>query len=919
MKNRILAFVLAILMIVPCMIGLVSAKDYYVEKFENEEAKLKEMTIMAVSENGNIELYFDEFSGEIAIKDKATGEIMLSNPYDVSALNLEKDVAGKYLSQVYINYGFVSSNEVGTYYSYRDCAVYGGQIIPSPTANGLIVTYTLGDARTALLLPLKISAEKFEALLEEIEDPSAKNRVQNGYTKYDPNEKKPDGTFKHSAGKRKSWIEKYPICETTPIYVLKSEYLNNDGEKKIISDNIAKFTDYTLEQLQIDYEEVKEETDDFTMEIKPTFTFDIIYRVDNDGFTAEFDTKSLKYDEKQYYVSSISILPYLAAASRLDKGYTFIPDGSGALIRFEDLVANDKRDLHTIQIYGTDYALYQIVNKNIESTTMPVFGLVDSSKAASTGYFAIIENGDALASVTSDHTAHYHYVFPSFKLIATDQYDLADAFSSGTSSSTPVNVRAEKPYSGKCTVKYSLLSDNPLSDKNEASYLGMAHYYRDYLESKGVIDELKAEELSDFTRIFIEVFGSIKVDDKVLSFPVKVNKPLTTFKDVETIYTDLKNSGVGNMTFLLKGFANGGLDSTYPTSIEWQSVLGGKSGLNELLEFAKGEKDLVIAPDLDFTYSQKLGSFSGFDYKKTGVRTLDNRYSTKREYIASTQTFERTGGVAISSASFALAYEKFYASASKYNLTSLAVRTLGSDLNSDLDKKDYYDREASKGNVVNMLELLNKKKDTKYNLIVDAGNSYTVKYVDAIVSASLDSSRFMIESEAVPFYGIVFHGSKEFAGTAINMNGDVDYMFLKSLENGASLYYTLAMQNAEFLKFDPVYNKYYSLKYSVLKDDIIDQYGEYNKLMVDKQDKFIIEHEFMNAEYGYNVVRTGSDIGVNNSSVVLVLYGDKEATSGEGFVLNYNAFRVTVTEANGTTHVIEPFSYLEVTSEQIWK
>ena len=42
------------------------------------------------------------------------------------------------------------------------------------------------------------------------------------------------------------------------------------------------------------------------------------------------------------------------------------------------------------------------------------------------------------------------------------------------------------------------------------------------------------------------------------------------------------------------------------------------------------------------------------------------------------------------------------------------------------------------------------------------------------------------------------------------------------------------MQNTEFLKFDKVYNKYYSVKYSILKDEIVSLYKEYNELMKDK-------------------------------------------------------------------------------------
>ncbi|MBQ4511278.1 MAG: hypothetical protein II984_11185, partial [Clostridia bacterium] len=128
-------------------------------------------------------------------------------------------------------------------------------------------------------------------------------------------------------------------------------------------------------------------------------------------------------------------------------------------------------------------------------------------------------------------------------------------------------------------------------------------------------------------------------------------------------------------------------------------------------------------------------------------------------------------------------------------------------------------------------------------------------------------------------------------------------MFLKALENGASLYFTVAMQNTEYLKFDKEYNKYYSVKYSILKDKIISLYKEFNELMKDKQDKYIVEHQFINSEYGYDVVRKEDGVKLNNSNVVLVVY-----EGGEGFLLNYNSYDVTVT-LDGTTYEIPSFGY----------
>ena len=56
MKNRILAAFLAVLMILPMMLGVVSATevDHYTDVFENEEEKLATMELASTSKNGKI-------------------------------------------------------------------------------------------------------------------------------------------------------------------------------------------------------------------------------------------------------------------------------------------------------------------------------------------------------------------------------------------------------------------------------------------------------------------------------------------------------------------------------------------------------------------------------------------------------------------------------------------------------------------------------------------------------------------------------------------------------------------------------------------------------------------------------------------------------------------------------------------------
>ena len=79
--------------------------------------------------------------------------------------------------------------------------------------------------------------------------------------------------------------------------------------------------------------------------------------------------------------------------------------------------------------------------------------------------------------------------------------------------------------------------------------------------------------------------------------------------------------------------------------------------------------------------------------------------------------------------------------------------------------------------------------------------------------------------------------------------------------------------------------------------------------MSSKQDKYITEHEFMNTKYGFDVKRTEDSEPLDNSNVVRVEY-----ENGEGFILNYNSYGVTVVY-NGVTYNIEKLGYISYSND----
>ncbi len=949
MKKKIIAVILAALtalsvFVLPLSAGAASV-DHLNDEFTSKEEKLASMDFVVTSDDPNkegtgdgmLDFYVDYVSGEFAIRNNITGEITLSNPYNVSTEFSNTADKGVRLSQLYINYFAISSgkNSMKSLYSYTDCFAYGqGNIVA--TENGIKVDYSLGEENRDFAVPVKISLEKLLNALTEggMTEEKAKKLIEDNYEVYDPDQKFITNWLLDLAPEmRDEMIAKYPMCAEIPFVYLPKATFDSNPTKRILEAKLVKANPNYFKvaadgeeetQLQKDMKELWTEEDSLTyQEVQtPNFKLTATYELTNDGLVVTVDAGSVQYDKNTYCLASISVLPYFASTSlkedSYDRGYIFMPDGSGTIIRFEDLIAKQKYGKLTGSLYGPDYTYYQISDKNVEQYTMPVFGLVNSSENNGTGYFAIIEDGDALATITSSsEQGYYASAFSSFKYAEYDTYDIDASLTGNATSTTAITVISKNYYDGDYKINYKFLMADKTAEQFEikgtydTTYIGMAELYREYLDKNGVIEKIQNPE--ENTKLFLEMFGSIKVKEQILTFPVTVDKELTTFKDIIDIQAELSELGISNTSYVLKGFYNGGLSASYPSKIKWQKVLGGKKGLASLLEDAKNN-DYDVAIDVDFSYAYATKKFSGFKTKRDAVKTLDNRYTTKRVYYAATQTFERTSGVAVSSASFIDLFDSFAKSVEKYDISFLATRTLGSDLNSDFDKKEYYTREDSKDNIVNLLKHMTRDGEG-FKLITDVGNSYAIPYSSGVLSAPLDSSKYITASETIPFFGMVYHGSIEFAGGALNMEGDEDFMFLRALENGASLYYTLAKENIEALKFDKEYSKYYSVSYDFLKDSIVSTYKEYNDLMKDKQDKYIVDHRFLNDEDEGISVTFKNGTKINNSLVVLVIY-----EGGDGFILNYNSEEIvlTMTDENGeeTTHIIGAIDFLEYSEKE---
>lgn len=725
----------------------------------------------------------------------------------------------------------------------------------------------------------------------------------------------------------------YPITKTgQPVYV----YTDGDlaEAKRDISNKIKKnCPDYTY---SIMYEQEEECGYTTELEKNPVFRCSLEYTFNSDGsLSVRLPASSITFDETVYAVEMITPLQFFSGSSMRRDGYVFYPDGSGTVIEFEDF-CNDAKNIGielVAPIYGLDYCYSQIDGiKGIdhrEQVTMPVFGVVNEVKAnestkqifgketVTNGYFAIIEEGAALANlmVKSGGAAHeYIGAYAYYTPYPSDVYDLSETLSVG--SLGIYKMVSKSKYTGSYVTRYVMLTDEELGNEiygedsyYASDYVGMASYYRDYLKNNGVLKAL--ENVNETLPLYIEVLGSMDITSKFLSFPVTESIPLTTFDNVAQIYEELskceefvvskvaeyrelaakeenemqkyqyekqaeryeeligKIENILNVNFKLTGFANGGMNSTYPAKVKWVKACGGKSGFKKLVSTAASVSatkgmNFSIFPEFDFMYIENTAPFDGISTDEASVM-VDNRYASKQIYNAVMQEFESFFTLVVSPDSLAKLYSKFNKKYSSYSNTNISVSTLGSNLNSNFDKKNPINREEARVMVEGVLDTMANKNG--YGVMTDVGNIYAVEYASHILNAPIDSSHHRYTSYSIPFTALVLHSYVNYTGEPINYSGSPAYDRLKAIESGAALYYIVCFQNSSFMKDSGKLSDYYGIDYHNWYDDIVENYkiiddtiGRLQSYEIVDHDVLIAEREIEYKEMQVNYVRLQNEI-----------------------------------------------------------
>lgn len=535
---------------------------------------------------------------------------------------------------------------------------------------------------------------------------------------------------------------------------------------------------------------------------------------------------------------TIAVMPFFAAAENREGDYIFYPDGSGALMEF---TTTDRFSSPLIlDYYGNPAADFTLETEREEAGTqsliMPVFGI----KSGDGAVLANIVGGAAEANLTVAPGGYIYTglnrIYPTFRF--RRRYTYSDE------NGVTQNYKDVDLIDCSRTIRYTFLTGD------EASYSGMASAYRKYLLEEGGME--KTVQPGDATLNLSFFMG---ISEKQMFFSHYVT--MTTFSQVEDILSAFQEAGIHNLSAGLMAWNKGGYD-VLPTSANPEGKLGGKSGLKELLEFtAAGNIDTYLFADL-FHGNSDSGSYN---LRQDAVRDYPGFIVTNdkenRHYINTRSVLEK----------FLPGLFKQHAAAQNLGFS---FETMAQQLYYDFNTRGSINREQAMKHVV---EMLKQAKESGYKTAVTGGNVYAAACVDRIMELPQEDSLYTISSRSIPFAHLVFHGIVPYTTAAGNTSFDLQYQFLKWVEQGAEPYFILTHENTEKLR-DTSYKKLFSSRYDLWSDEIVEYYTRYNELMKPVMDQAILSHESVEKnlirvryENGYTVYINYADEGKNIDGV----------------------------------------------------
>ncbi len=810
--------------------------------FQSENDCIEAMTLAC--ENSKYKLYFHKDNMLVALVEKSSGKIYFSNPYDASNnSNYSGDIANRLASQVVLTY-LENQTSLVEMFSSKHCADIG-QYSFDIYKNSLVVNLSIGEEKDNLAVPNVITVKQYNKILKKITD-ADKDLLSMYFEKV--SKKDFDGS---------GILDKYKTAKKQDVYYCNVDLNEREKKKLTVIFKKAKYSKstYSDEMKLLGIEE--------TVSSYPNFKLKVCYLLTDFGLNVSIPNDSIKYNT-DFPLCNITLLPYFGAEKCQDnsKGYLVIPDGSGAIIKFDKSLSN-RYQIIKGTVYGDERTILEENYKNSgkQQYYLPVFGIVRNDES---GLFSIIKSGDEMCDIVSylaEGNCDYYSSCASFYYTHYEPY-IKDSKVENKWSRQNIYLYSEKNTKSDFSIDFYTI--------NNATYVDMANIYHKYLLSVGL-----KEKSNNTSQIHISTIGSALTDCSFLGFKYKGETAFTTYSQNIKIIESLADNKINNISLTLLGWQKYGLDCGVTTHLSYSNKLGGKSKFKKLSKYCKN-KNIYLTPSVEFTFTKYDRVFDGFSKSSDATKSLDNKLSI---YEISSVDLRKKEGFWISPKKSKKYIENF---TEKYkNISnSIGVGNIGINLVSSFSKGNTLLRSESLKTVKAGLQNIKNSE-----LTFSGSNAYILPYADTLnYIPACENSGYVGETYAIPFLQLSLGESVVCNSNPINLCDDITKELLNCLQSSTIPTFVVSYQNTEQIK-STNHTDYYAVDYKIIKPIIIDSFEFLREAYSAIGGSYIVSHKIIDNNITLVKFSNGKSILINLSDD-LYYYNDS--------VIKANSYKICV-------------------------
>lgn len=308
--------------------------------------------------------------------------------------------------------------------------------------------------------------------------------------------------------------------------------------------------------------------------------------LEEDHITFSVEDSSIR-ETGDNYIASVYFMPFLGSTQEdQTDGYLFVPDGSGALIRYQNAAKYLKS--YSGRVYGIDYAIDTLnelndlaSNRPVEflkpenTVTMPVYGLtlgVDREAV-----FGRIANGDSYAFIEASPaglTVKYNWISASFLYRQVYSQPISK-------NGAGVPVVQKNPNAVNPSLEIYFLSGE------DANYSGMARLYANILVEEGA---LQNNLLTNAPQVALD-FVAADIEEGLL---FNSTKKTTSLEYISDSLKRLEEAGIQNIALTVKGWQKSGLSGYLKSDLYQDTELGSFDALAQLQEQLKNKNGMLM-------------------------------------------------------------------------------------------------------------------------------------------------------------------------------------------------------------------------------------------------------------------------------------------------------------------------------------